>query len=108
MFGDGGHRAGDIMLLSVGACLNYFLVEHAKSRNLPVTSIRVSCRGEWMTQPDRLSRIITGVVIEGNIDDNERRRMLRQCKQIWKVMNSISSPPDCATILMTANGEEIA
>lgn len=108
MFGDGGHRAADIMLLSVGACLNYFLVEHVKSRNLPVTAIRVTCGGEWTTGPERLSKIITRVVIEGGIDDEERRRMLHDCQQIWKVMNSIRNQPECATILVSPNGKEIA
>lgn len=108
MFGDGGHRAADLMLLSLGACLNYFLVDYVKCRDLPVTAIRVTCTGDWMKQPDRLAKIVTRVVIEGGIDDAERRRMLNDCEQIWKVMNTIRYQPECATLLLSPSGEEIA
>ena len=108
MFGDGGHRAADLMLLSLGACLNYFLVDYVKSRDLPVTAIRVTCSGEWMKQPDRLAKIVTRVVIEGGIDDAERRRMLDDCEQIWKVMNTIRYQPECSTLLLSPSGDEIA
>lgn len=108
MFGDDGHRAVDLMLLSLGACLNFFLVEHAKSRNLPVTDIRVACTGEWANPPDRISKIVTRVVIDGDIDDKERRRMLQDCEKIWKVMNTIRGQPECKTLLLSPSGDEIA
>lgn len=108
MFGPDGHRAADLLLLSLGACLNYFLVDYAKTRDLPVTAIRVTCSGDWMTQPDRLAKIVTRVVIEGGIDDAERRHMLHECEQIWKVMNTIRYQPECSTLLLSPSGEEIA
>lgn len=108
MFGDGGHRAADLMLLSLGACLNYFLVDYAKGRDLPVTAIRVTCSGEWSREPDRLSKIVTRVVIDGDIDDAERRRMVDDCERIWKVMNTIRYQPECSTLLLSPSGEEIA
>ncbi len=108
MFDDGGHRAVELMLLAAAACLNYFLVEYVKSRNLPVTSIRVTCDGEPVKRPDRLAKIVTRVVIEGNITDEERRRMLHVCERSCKVMNTLRNQPECETLLLSPSGKEIA
>lgn len=108
MFEDGGHRAVELMLLSAAACLNFFLVEYARSRNLPVTSIRVTCDGEPAKRPDRLAKIVTRVVIEGNITDEERHRMLHVCERSCKVMNTLRNQPEFETLLLTPSGKEIA
>lgn len=108
MFEEGGHRAVELMLLSAAACLNYFLVEYAKARNLPLTSIRVVCDGEPAKRPERLSRIVSRVVIEGNISDEERRKMLTVCERACKVMNTLRYKPECEAHLVTPSGREIA
>jgi uncharacterized OsmC-like protein len=107
MFDDGGQRAVELMLMTTAACLNYFLAEHVKARNLPVTSVRVACDGTVVPSPDRLSHITTRVVIEGTLSRAERKSMLEACQRQWKVMNTIKQPPVCETILVTPSGEVI-
>lgn len=107
MFEEGGHRAVELMLLAAAACLNYFLVEYAKTRNMPITSIRVVCDGEPAQRPERLSRIVSRVVIEGNISDEERHKMLTICERACKVMNTLRYKPECEARLITPSGKEI-
>ncbi|MEW5965232.1 MAG: OsmC family protein [Pseudomonadota bacterium] len=108
VFDENGHRAVELMLLSAAACLNFFLVEYAKGRNLPVTSICVTCDGEPAKRPERLSRIVSRVVIEGKISDEERRKMLAICERACKVMNTLRNRPECETLLQSPSGRQIA
>lgn len=108
VFDESGHRAVELMLLSAAACLNYFLVEYAKGRNLAVTSIRVTCDGEPAKRPERLARIVSRVVIEGKICDDERRKMLAICERACKVMNTLRNQPECETLLLAPSGRQIA
>lgn len=108
MFEQDGQRAVELMLLSAASCLNFFLVEYAKGRGLPVSSIRVTCDGEPVKRPERLSRIISRVVIEGNLTDEERRKMLDVCERACKVMNTLRHQPECETLLLAPSGRQIA
>jgi uncharacterized OsmC-like protein len=107
MFENGGQRAVELMLMTTAACLNYFLAEHVKAHNLPVTSLRVACDGAVVANPDRLGRITTRVTIEGNLSREERKALLESCQRQWKVMNSIRHTPICETILVTPAGDVI-
>lgn len=107
MFENGGQRAVELMLMTTAACLNYFLVEHVKAHKLPVTSIRVSCDGKIVPEPDRLGAITTRVTIEGTLSREERKAMLETCDRQWKVMNTIRNTPVCETILISPSGEPI-
>lgn len=108
MFENGGQRAVELLLMTAAACLNYFLVEHVKAHNLPVTSIRVACDGAVVLNPDRLGRITTRVMIEGSLSREERKSLIESCDSQWKVMNTIKHAPVCETILVTPSGETIA
>ncbi|WP_436640584.1 OsmC family protein [Microbaculum sp. FT89] len=107
MFENGGQRAVELMLMTTAACLNYFLAEHVKVHDLPVTSIRVACDGAIVPDPDRLGRITTRVTIEGTLSRDERKALLEACQNKWKVMNTITHGPVCETILVTPSGEVI-
>jgi len=108
MFEEQGQRAVELMLLAAASCLNFFLVEYAKGRNLPITSIRVTCDGEPIKRPERLARIVSRVVIEGNVTDEERRKMLEICERACKVMNTLRHQPECETLLLAPSGKQIA
>ena len=108
MFEQDGQRAVELMLLSAASCLNFFLVEYAKGRGLPVSSIRVTCDGEPVKRPERLQRIVSRVVIEGNLTDEERRKMLDVCERACKVMNTLRHQPECETLLLAPSGKQIA
>lgn len=95
MFDDGGHRAVELMLLSAAACLDYFLVEYARTRKLDVSNIHVHCEGEMANQPIRVNKIITMVTITGNISDQEANKMVTMCERACKVMNTLKSTPEC-------------
>ncbi len=107
MFENGGQRAVELFLTSVASCLTFFLAEHVKAKGLPVTSIRVSCDGRVVPNPERLGSVATRVTIEGTISREERRQLLEICDKQWKVMNSIRQPPVCETFLVTPSGEII-
>lgn len=107
MFGSGGHRATEVMLIAAAACLGFLLVEYAKERTLPVTNIHVSCNGKIAQRPERLERITTNVVVEGLISDAERKKMLTVCERACKVMNTLKNQPEIETVLMTPAGEVI-
>jgi uncharacterized OsmC-like protein len=102
MFGNGGQRATDVMLISAAACLGYLLVEYAKQRALPVTNIHVNCVGTIAKGPERLERITTHVVVDGSISDAERRKMLTVCERACKVMNTLKNRPEIEAILTTS------
>ena len=108
MFEHGGQRAVELMLMTTAACLNFFLVEHVKANNLPITSVRVSCDGRIVPNPDRIGKITTRVMIEGTLTREERKAMLQHCDQQWKVMNTIRHTPVHETILVSPSGEPIA
>ena len=79
MFEHGGHRAVEVMLRAVAACLNYYLVEYIKARNLPIISVDVKCDAEMPAHRERVSTIVTRVKIEGQISERERRKMVTMC-----------------------------
>ncbi len=99
MFEDGGHRAVEVMLLSAAACLDYFLVEYVKARDLPVTNIEVTTEGEISQRPERVSKIINRIKIEGDISDKERKKMVTICERACKVMNTMKTQPELEVII---------
>jgi len=108
MFENGGQRAVELFLTSVASCLTFFLAEHVKAKGLPVASLRVSCDGRVVPDPERLGSITTRVTIEGTISREDRLQLLEICDKQWKVMNSIRQPPTCETLLVTPSGEIIS
>lgn len=108
MFEHGGQRAVELFLTSVASCLTFFLAEHVKAKGLPVASLRVSCDGRVVPDPERLGSITTRVTIEGTISREDRLQLLEICDKQWKVMNSIRQPPACETFLVTPSGEIIS
>lgn len=108
MFDEGGHRAVELMLMVTAACLNYFMVEYVRQRNLEVTDISVSCDGEIVMRPERVKRITTRVIVEGNLTDEEKKKMVHVCEGACKVMNTFKHRPECDVVLMTSTGEFIS
>lgn len=96
MFGDHGQRAAEVMLLSAAACLNFYMVEYARARKLPVDRIEVRCDGEVAQRPERISHIRTRVTIEGGLSDKDAQRMVHLCEHSCKIMNTLRTPPECS------------
>ncbi len=94
LFGENGQRAVELMLLSAAACLNFFLVEYARGRNLPVTGLEVTCTGVVVQNPERVSRIDTQVKVSGDLDEQQTRRMVSICERACKVMNTLKNAPE--------------
>lgn len=94
IFGESGQRAVELMLLSAAACLNFFLVEYAKTRNLPITDMAVTCTGEIAQSPVRVSRINTDIKITGDLGEKEIRKMVTICERACKIMNTLKATPD--------------
>lgn len=94
LFGDSGQRAVELMLLSAAACLNFYLVEYAKGRNLPVTGLEVTCTGVVVKNPERVARIDTSVKISGDLDERQTGRMVAICERACKVMNTLRNTPE--------------
>lgn len=94
MFGESGQRAVELMLLSAAACLNFYLAEYAKKRELPITDMEVTCAGEIEQRPERVSRINTRVKIVGNLNESEVRKMVTICERACKVMNTFKNTPE--------------
>lgn len=95
MFDEGGQRAVELMLLAAAACLNFYLVEYAKARRLPIERIVVRCEKEMARLPERVARIVTRVTLEGDIDEVGARKMVAMCEKACKVMNTLRMPPEC-------------
>lgn len=96
MFGDDGHRAVELMLMSAAACLNFFLVEYAQARKLPIDRLEVRCDGDIAQRPERVSCIRTHVAIDGDLSGKDAQRMVQICERACKVMNTLRTPPECA------------
>ncbi len=94
MFCDDGHRAVELMLLSAASCLNFFLVEYVKARNLPVQHLHVKCTGELVSGPTRIAKIQTHVSVEADMDDKDVRKMVSICERACKVMNTLKQSPE--------------
>lgn len=103
MFEEGGHKAVEIMLLSAAACLDFYLVEYVKARELSVTNIEVTTEGEISQRPERVSKIITRVKIEGDVSDKERKKMVTICERACKVMNTMKVQPDVEVVIELGN-----
>lgn len=107
VFDNGGQRAVELMLMSAAACLNFFLVEYAKGRDLPVARIEVTCDGAVAHRPDRLGAIETRVLVDGAISDEQRKKMLVACERACKVMNTLKIQPTVEAVLVTPEGGRI-
>lgn len=108
VFTEGGHRAVELMLMSAAACLNFFLVEYAQARKLPVGRLAVRCDGEVVQRPERVARIHTTVEIDGSIDDKAAKRMVQICEKTCKVMNTFRKPPDCTVTIENRAADDAA
>lgn len=102
MFGEGGHRAVELMLLSAAACLDFFLVEYAEARELDVAHLAVECVGVVVPGPTRVAEIETRVRVVGNLGKKEVEKMVAMCERACKVMNTLKqSPQTRVTISLT-------
>ena len=99
MFEEGGHRAVEVMLLAVAACLNYYLVEYIKDRKLPIINIGVKCNAEVTAHPERVSKITTRVMIEGPVTERECKKMVTMCERACKVANTLKYQPKIEVII---------
>ena len=93
MFGEGGHRAVELMLLAAAACLDFFLAEYVRERKLPVSRLHVTCEGEISQHPERVSAIRTTIKIDGELSDKEVKKMVSMCERACKVMNTFKYQP---------------
>lgn len=93
MFGEGGHRAVELMLLAAAACLDFFLAEYVRERKLPVSRLHVTCEGEISQHPERVSAIRTTIKIDGELSDKEVKKMVSMCERACKVMNTFKHQP---------------
>lgn len=108
VFGENGHRATELMLISAAACLGYLMAEYVRERGLPIEDIRVDCEGTFAKRPERLSRIVTTVVVDGEITDDERQRMLTVCERACKVMNTLKHQPEIKAVMKMLDGRTVA
>lgn len=99
MFGEGGHRAVELMLLAAAACLDFFLAEYVRERKLPVSQLRVTCEGEISQHPERVSAIRTTIKIDGELSDKEVKKMVSMCERACKVMNTFKHQPQLYIIV---------
>ncbi|MFZ5555688.1 MAG: OsmC family protein [Pseudomonadota bacterium] len=99
MFEGGGHRALELMLLSVAACLNYYLVEYVKDRKLPISRLHVECHAETVEHPERVSKITTKVVVQGSLSDRECKKMVTMCERACKVANTLKYQPKIEVLI---------
>ena len=99
MFNEGGHRAVEVMLLSLVACLNYFMVEYAKTRKYNVHSIECSCEKKMLARPERVGHITMYIVINCNIEQEDKKKMVEICERSCKVMNTFQNAPQCEVII---------
>lgn len=106
MFGEGGHRAVELMLLSAAACLNFFLVEYAQARELDVTHLSVECVGEVVPRPNRVAEIETRVKVAGSLDEKEVHKMVAMCERACKVMNTLKQSPQTRVTISLSPAEE--
>lgn len=93
MFGEDGHRAVELMLLSAAACLDFYLTEYVRERKLPVSQLHVTCEGEITPHPERVSVIKTTVKIDGELTEKEASKMVTMCERTCKVMNTFKHQP---------------
>lgn len=93
MYGDGGHRAVEVMMLAAASCLDAVLVAYVTERNLSVTGIHVTCDAEISQNPIRVSAIKTLVKVEGGLSNKEIHKMVTMCERACKVMNTFKNRP---------------
>ena len=99
MFEEGGQRAVELMLLAAAACLDFYLAEYVRERKLPVSRLHVTCEGEISQHPERVSAIRTTVKIEGELSDQEAKKMVSMCERACKVMNTLKHQPQLHVIV---------
>lgn len=99
MFNEGGHRAVELMLLSLVSCLNYFMVEYAKTRKYDVNSIECYCEKKMLERPERVGFITLYIVIDCSIAEEDKKKMVEICERSCKVMNTLTNPPQCEVVI---------
>ena len=95
----GGHRASDLLLLAVAACLDFLLAEYVRERKLLVSRLHVTCEGEISQHPLRVSAIRTTIKVDGELSDKEVTKMVTMCERGCKVMNTIKNQPQIHIIV---------
>lgn len=99
MFDSGGQRAVELFLLSAAACLNFYLVEYVRNRNLPVRELHVRCDGEMLKAPERVGKMTTVVRIDADLSDKDRAKMVKMCERACKVMNTLKDSPTIEVVI---------
>jgi uncharacterized OsmC-like protein len=99
MFEEGGHRAVELLLLAVAACLDFLLAEYVRERKLPVSQLHVTCEGVISQHPERVSELRTTIKVDGELSDKEVTKMVTMCERACKVMNTIKNQPQIHVIV---------
>lgn len=104
MFEAGGQRAVELMLLSVAACLNYYLVQYIQERKLAISQVNVECDAEMAKHPQRVSKITTMVAVHGAIAQRECKKMVTMCERACKVANTLKYQPRIEVVVEQYEG----
>lgn len=74
---DQGIRSGELLLMALGSCTAGTLMSHEAIRELPIRGLRVELESEREKNPSRYERIVVRVVVEGDLTEAQRERVLR-------------------------------
>ncbi|MCC7104687.1 MAG: OsmC family protein [Chloroflexi bacterium] len=103
--GEAGLRSGELLLMALGACTAGTLLNHELIRALPIRWLRVELEAEHHKAPSRYDRIVVRLLVDGDLDEAQRTRVLRVASACT-IHNTLSRGPDISVVLESATSAE--
>lgn len=76
-------RAGELLLGALAACTAGTVRGYARNHGVALADVRIEATGIEVTTPSRIAEIRLDIVLDGELDDGQRQRLLaaaRACK----------------------------
>ncbi|HSC81836.1 MAG TPA: OsmC family protein [Chitinolyticbacter sp.] len=76
-------RAGELLLGALAACTAGTVRGYARNHGIALADVRIEATGIEVAAPSRIAEIHLDIVLEGELDDGQRQRLLaaaRACK----------------------------
>ena len=91
--GDTGMTPPELLLVSLGSCVGYYVAEFCRARGIPFEELRIKVSAETLHTPARLGNIVLDVTLPAELEE-ARLEALRRAATRCTIHNTLAAPPD--------------